>query len=270
VEMNGQFLTFSAELDKGGIEVISDTWPPNGTWFGYIHLPDNGVDPWPCSSICDDSSSTVGLPVPFTFDGVTYDSLVMGSNGVVIPGSDDDNATDPANQHLPDPTTPNPLAPFWTDIDMDGSSDTDTGAGIWYLAVFGTSAGVVTIIEWVGVEEWGVPGPTYTFQIQIWHDGAATPGIWYSYRELQGVPSSLTVGAENAEGTAGSNYYFDGEGTFPLEGDPGELKVIELIGGTATVNFQMEADCSVEAIVNEATISTADQYERAVAVTRCE
>ena len=268
VQMNGQFLTFSAELDKGGVEVIADPFPPAGSPFGYQDLPSFGVGPLPCSSVCDDTTITLtGLP-PFMFDGVEYTSLVMTSNGIIIPGEDDTGAATPVNQEFPDPTAPNAIAPFWTDIDMDGTSDSDTGAGTWYAAVF--NGGAFTVLEWQGVEEWGVPGPTYTFQIQIGNVGSGYEGIWFVYNDLQSVPSFLTVGAENVTGTSGSNYYFDGAGTFPIEGDLGDLKVQELIGGTATVNFQMEANCSVEAIVNEATVSTDSQSERAVAVTRCE
>jgi len=274
VEMNGQFLTFSAELDKGGVEVISDIWDPDngffgGTPFGYLDLPgDYGVGPLPCSSTCDDTSITLtGLP-PFMFDGVAHTSLVMGTNGIIIPGDDDNGANVNANQEFPDPTAPNAIAPFWTDLDMDGTGDNDTGAGTWYAAVF--NSGAFTVLEWQGVEEWGVPGVAYTIQIQIGNVGSGYEGIWFTYARLDGEPGSLTVGAENMAATSGSNYYYNGAGMFPIAGFEGELKVQELIGGTATINFQMEADCSVEAIVNEATISTADQSERAVAVTRCE
>jgi hypothetical protein len=271
VAINGQFLTWSGELDKGGIEVISDPYPPAGSPFGWVPVPDYGVPPLECSEECDETSITLdGLP-PFEFDGKIYTSLIMGSNGIIIPGSDGSTDGSWFNQDLPDPTQPNAIAPFWTDLDLDGTGDSDPGAGQMYAAVFGNSGGgSVTILEWHGVEEWDVPGPTYTFQIQIGNEDGNSQGIWFLYRELQSVPNYLTVGAENLTGTSGSNYYFDGAGTFPIEGDLGDLKVNELIGGTATINVQMEANCSVEAIVNEATVSAGSQSERAVAVTRCE
>ena len=267
VAINGEFLTWTGELDKGGIDVISDPFPPAGSPFGYLSLPGNGIPPLECSSVCDETSILVeGLP-PFRFDGVIYTSLIMGSNGIIIPGSEGSTDGSWFNQNLPDPTQPNAIAPFWTDLDLDGTDPDDSGAGNMYIATAGPNW---TIIEWNGVEEWNVPGPSYTFQIQIGNVGSGYEGIWFVYHDLQGAPQFLTVGAENLTGTSGSNYYFDGDGTFPVEGDLGDLKVIELIGGTAEIDFQMEVKCNVEAIVNEATVSTSDRSERAVAVTRCE
>jgi hypothetical protein len=187
-----------AELDKGGVEVISDPWDPDsgffgGSPFGYIPLPAY-VNPLPCSSVCDDTSITLNVP-PFAFDGVVYTSLVMGSNGIIIPGDDNTDAASNAKQEFPDSATPNAIAPFWTDIDMDGTSDSDTGAGIWYAGVF--NCGAFTILEWHGVEEWGVPGPAYTIQIQIGNVGSGYEGIWFTYDQLPSVPGALTVGAEN-------------------------------------------------------------------------
>lgn len=281
VKIQGQFLTWKGELDKGGVEVISDPWDPangdfGGAFFGFLPLKDLlGVPPEECSSVCDETSIIVEDLPPFEFDGVIYDSMIVGSNGFIIPGTDGSVDGSWFNQFLPDPAQPNAIAPFWTDLDLDGTNEDDTGAGTIHIATI--NGGLFTVIEWNGVEEWNVPGITYTFQIQIGNVGSGWEGIWFVYNDLQGVPTYLTVGAENVTGTSGSNYYFDGTGTFPIDGSDlfsnpslGDLKVNELIGGTATINVQMEANCKVEAIVNEATVSTSDRSERAVAVTRCE
>lgn len=268
VAIRDNVLSWSGNLDKGGIAVVSDTWPPGGTPFGYLDLPgDYGVLPLPCSSTCDDSTiNLTGLP-PFRYDGQVYTSIRMSSNGLIVPGGLITDAATPVNQDLPDPALPNPIAPFWADLDLDGTNAGDTGSGHRYAAVF--NSGAFTVLEWNNVEEWGVPGPKYTFQIQIGNIGSGYEGIWFTYHRLDGVPSFLTVGAENDTGTAGDNYYFDGTGTFPIEGGAGELMVKELIGGTATIKVKAKATCDVEAVVNEAKLTSGWMRERAIAVTHC-
>jgi hypothetical protein len=158
------------------------------------------------------------------------------------------------------------IAPFWTDLDLDGTGATDTGAGRWYAA----TSGPFIILEWQGVEVWNVPGIKYTFQIQIGGVGSGYEGIWFVYRTLGGTPAELTVGAENVTGTLGSNYYYNGTGTFPTTGDLGDLRVSAIQGGSATISFQAEAVCDGEAIVNEGVLSHDGDTERAIAVTTCE
>jgi hypothetical protein len=49
-----------------------------------------------------------------------------------------------------------------------------------------------------------------------------------------------------------------------------DLMVEQLIGGTATFNFQAEVDnCASDTIVNRADVSTMDASETAIAVTEC-
>jgi uncharacterized repeat protein (TIGR01451 family) len=269
VDISGGQLTWTGTINVAGVEVVSDPFPPAGSPFGYVNLPAAGVAPLPCTATCDDTSiGLTGLP-PFKFDGVTYTSLRMGTNGtMLVPSTNSANAASGANQSLPNPATPNVIAPFWTDLDLDGTGATDTGAGKWYAATF--NGGAFTILEWQGVEVWDVPGIKYTFQIQIGNVGSGYEGIWFVYRTLGGVPAALTVGAENVTGTLGSNYYYNGTGTFPITGDLGDLRVSAVQGGSAKISFQAEAVCDGEAIVNEGVLSHDGDTERAIAVTTCE
>lgn len=267
VDISGGELTWSGMLDVAGVEVVSDPFPPAGSPFGFVDLPGIGVPPLGCSTVCDDSSIGLNLP-PFEFDGTIYTGVRIGSNGLIVPTTTAAGAFSPANQDLPDVATPNVIAPFWTDLDLDGTNPDDSGAGSMHAATF--NGGAFTILHWEGAEEWNVPGPTYTFQIQIGNVGSGYEGIWFVYNDLQGTPGSLTVGAENVTGTSGSNYYYNGDGTFPVTGDLGDLKVSAIPGGSATINFQAEADCSADAIVNEAELSHEDDSERAIAVTLCD
>lgn len=267
VAISGDLLTWSGMLDVADVTVVSDPFPPAGSPFGYLHLSSFGVLPLTCSSICDDSSVGLILP-PFVFDGQVYTGLRMGSNGLIVPTTGAIGATSPFNQDLPNAATPNPIAPFWTDLDLDGTDATDTGAGKMYAAT--ALSGAFTILSWEGVEEWNVPGPKYTFQVQIGNVGSGYEGIWFVYNQLDAVPPNLTVGAEDVTGSRGNNYYYNGTGTFPITGDLGDLKVSAIAGGSATITFQAEADCDGEGIVNEAELNHGSDTERAIAVTLCE
>jgi hypothetical protein len=149
---------------------------------------------------------------------------------------------------LPDTSPPNNvIAPFWTDLDMDGTSATDSGAGTWYAGILTDGVSHFIILEWQGAELFGVPGVPFTFQIWI---EAGTSNIWYVYAEIPGIPSFLTVGAENDDGLNGTNYYFDGTGTPPAVGE--DLKIGFTAAGVATFTFQVEAGPRADPFVNVA------------------
>jgi len=78
-----------------------------------------------------------------------------------------------------------------------------------------------------------------------------------------------TVGAENAQGTVGTSYFFNGTGTAPLAGD--ELLLSTVDGGTATLSFDVKVKrCRNELIINEANLSNDENGEMAISVTTCE
>lgn len=139
------------------------------------------------------------------------------------------NAGDPTsntafNQYLPDANTPNNvIAPFWTDLDLKGTAVGDPGAGEVYAGT-GTFLGGTTnysVIEWHGVEVAFAAGQTYTFQIWI---ELGTSNVWIVYDALGTTPMFMTVGVEDAPGTAGHTYYFQGIGDSPKQGV--DLKVV--------------------------------------------
>jgi hypothetical protein len=199
----------------------------------------------------------------FDYLGGTYNSVVMGSNGIVVIGDDANGAFTPSNQDLPDSSPPNNvIAPFWTDIDMDGTDPEDGGAGIWYAGILTDGTFTYLIMEWEAVEEWNVSGPTYTFQVWIVLE---TSEIFFVYADLQSLPGSLTVGAEDSNGASGTNYYFDGDGTAPAVGT--DLEVVGELS-TATFSFQVEAgwgDKEPEPIINVVEINSRGLEEPALA-----
>ena len=64
----------------------------------------------------------------------------------------------------------------------------------------------------------------------------------------------------------GDTWYFNGAGTPVALND--ELAVLGTLGGSATLGFQVEADCS-EAAINQADLSSSAGDETAIAVTTC-
>jgi uncharacterized repeat protein (TIGR01451 family) len=249
-------MTWSGELDALTLDVVPGVAP-----FGYLPL-DLFFPPLACSSVCDDTTITLS---GFSFDyaGQTYTDVVMSSNGFIVAGTDASNAFTPSNQSLPDAAAPNNvIAPFWTDIDMDGTDAGDSGAGIWYGGILTDGVNDFLILEWQGVELFGVPGPTFT--VQIWIQ-IGSSNIWFVYADIPFVPGALTVGAEDIDGVAGSNYFFDGTGTPPVVG--ADLEVVAAPGSVAEFTFQVEASCDLEPVVNTVDVTSGSMTLLAFAAT---
>ncbi|GAA0583137.1 S8 family serine peptidase [Kribbella sandramycini] len=167
-----------------------------GSLSGYIPLDAFGITPAP---IGDEQAINFNVP-PYVFAGQTYSQIGVVSNGYSIAGgsagSDDVNFTP---QNLPDPTRPNNvLAPFWTDLD-------GTGAPGVYAATLTDGVDTWLVLEW-RVNLFGTANQKV---FQQWIGVNGTEDITYAYDpgNLPGDPGpayGLTVGAENFEGTAGS------------------------------------------------------------------
>ncbi|MEL6215997.1 MAG: hypothetical protein AAFQ99_09995, partial [Pseudomonadota bacterium] len=205
----------------------------------------------------------------FDYAGETYTDIVIGSNGFIIAGDNDEQAFVNANQNLPDATAPNTvIAPFWTDLDLDGTNPDDTGAGDIYAGSF--NGGAFILIEWHKAELWNNPGTEYTIQIQIGTQLAppAFQGVWFTYDSIPFIPDALTVGAESAGGLFGANYYYNGEGTAPTVGDDGEIRVDSEAGGNVQISFDMIAEAPLgDTVLNIADIAAGGTAETGIAVT---
>ena len=172
-------------------------------------------------------------------------------------------ATTFANQNLPDDTPPNNiLAPYWRDLDACSGGN---------LYVTGLTAGAYswTVFEWEDVPHFGSTDAA-TFQVWLRNDGSPTdvPQAHFAYGRLDNTAAGATVGAENDDGLAGDSYFFNDVGTPPQVGV--DLSVISIPGGSATLGFQVEADCDDELIINEASVSSDGTNESAIAVTECQ
>jgi hypothetical protein len=162
-----------------------------GTVAGYIPLDAFGVTPIP---IGDEDIINFNVP-PFVYNGVTYSTLGVDSNGYVLAGGGTSLDNDCCNLPPgPSPARPNNmLAPFWTDLDGTGApgifaATLTDGVNTWIVIeyrvnVFGTNSSRVFQV-WVGID--GTQDITYAY------DPARLPG------NPNGQP--FLVGAENELG----------------------------------------------------------------------
>lgn len=164
-----------------------------GELFGYIPL-DTFATPIP---IGDEEALNFNVPA-FTFAGQSYTRIGVTSNGYSVAGgttSGDDVQFEP--QNLPDPARPNNvLASYWTDLD-------GTGAPGIFATVLTDGVGTWLVLEW----RLNVFGTNSLKVFQQWIGVDGTEDITYAYDSgnLPGDPGfALTVGAENLDGTAGS------------------------------------------------------------------
>jgi subtilisin family serine protease len=200
------------------------TIAPGPTPAGYIPLDAFGVAPIP---IGDEQALNFTVPA-FVFAGQTYNRLGVTSNGYSVAGgaAGADIAFNP--QTLPDPAPPNGvLAPFWTDLDGAGAPGVfaatltdglnDWVVVEWRLNLFGTTSGRV-FQQWIGVN--GSEDITFTYD----------PG------NLPAAPPAtygLTVGAENAEGSAGAQIAGPPTVDLRVTSTPGAP------GGSLTYSFEL-------------------------------
>lgn len=163
---------------------------------GYLPLDLFGITPQP---IGDEQALNFTVPA-YTFAGKTYTRLGVVSDGYTVAGGTngaDDIASTP--QTLPDPARPNAvLAPYWTDLD-------GTGAPGIYIANLTDGVSSWIVVEW----RLNIFGSTAQKVFQQWIGINGAEDISYAYDpgNLPGSPPAgfgLTVGAENDEGTGGS------------------------------------------------------------------
>ena len=163
-----------------------------GELFGYLPLDDLiGATPIP---IGDEEIINFNVP-SFVYNGVTYSSLGVDSNGYLLAGGGTSEDNECCN--LPDGPSParpnNMLAPFWTDLDGTGAP------GVFAeILTDGTNS-------WIVVEyRVNVFGTTSQRAFQVWIgiDGAQDITYAYDPDNLPADPNGqpFLVGAENQVG----------------------------------------------------------------------
>ena len=218
--------------------------------YGYLSLPELGVQPAPCTTDCDETILTVN-EVNFYYRGTHYTSMEVISNGFIVPGGGAEGDLW-LNQAMPDTTNPNNvIAPFWTDLDMDGGNG--VGSGIWYLESLTDGVNDFTVIEWNGAQLYDSPGITHTFQIWIL-DG--TDMMWFTYDHLPGSSPFGTIGIEDSTGSKGYSYYYDGQGTLP-DGSK-DLVLQPMLPDPVDLNYKVTVDDVPAAMDGTPYVNTVD------------
>jgi hypothetical protein len=184
---------------------------------GYLPLSLFGITP--IGGVGDETIVNFST-YSFGFAGEFWTSIGMVSNGYAVVGGGTGADVDFINQILPDPAPPNNvLAPFWTDLNPSAGGDLRaaylSGAGNTWL-----------VLEWEGVKTYS--DDEYN-SFQIWIGVNGTEDISFTYGPVgDGDGGWLTVGAENAYGNSGQNWYVDGAGTPVSAGD--EIRVTSIPG----------------------------------------
>ncbi len=230
VAVSGNLLTYTGVAQASQYAIA-----PSSSPFGYVSLAGLAISPLPCSTACDDEIATIPSGLDFYYLGHHYDSVDIGTNGFIVPGSGA-SGNILFNQDLPDPTNPNNvIAPFWTDIDLDGGDG--VGGGTWYAADVTNGFSTWHVFEWENAEQWFDPASVYTFQIWI---EKGTDNIWFVYDNLTGNIAFATVGFENDDGLVGESYYYDGVGTPPAPGV--DLAVGPVLGQPIIIDYNVIAN----------------------------
>ena len=217
--------TLSASLPPG-VNVVSGTSPA-----GYLPLALFGVPV--TGGIGDETIVNFNVPA-FVYAGTTYTRIGIVSNGYVVVGGGTGADVNFNNQSLPNGAVPNNvLAPFWSDLDPSQAAAGD-----------GVRVGTLTdgVNNWIVVDFQNVPNFSSAAQknsFQIWIGFDGTQDVSFVYDAItNGEGGALTVGAENAGGTSGANWYYNGTGSLPTAAT--ELNVTSTpaqAGGSLTFSY---------------------------------
>ncbi|WP_420643924.1 Ig-like domain-containing protein [Candidatus Leptofilum sp.] len=171
-----------------------------------------GVD----TGVNGDDDGTDALPIgfDFTFYGNTYDEFYAASNGMI---TFDDYRLQAGwgdwphyvNRSIPNDNWPNNyIAPFWDDT----TAHNNLNQRVLYKTI-GTAPNRMLVVQYTNVGFYDDPTPLGTFFV-ILYEGSNN--IQFQYRYLIGDNvrahgNSATIGLENADGTAGTQYAFNTE-----------------------------------------------------------
>ncbi|GLS82279.1 S8 family serine peptidase [Paraferrimonas haliotis] len=248
-EENNGVLSWQGELDKQEFAVKA-----GASKYGYVPLTRFGTPPLRLPSNCDDGGLVINV-APFEYNSQEYSQVIWSVNGTLEAGIASGQAASHSHEELPNESLPNNLmAPWWTDLNM-------CRGGNWYVEQLSDGEDVFTVFEWKDVPLFGDDSATSTFQVWIVH---TTNEIFYVYDTLAG--DDATIGAEDATGTSGSSYYYNGAGSKPTSSD--DLTIAQDGGGVAVLQFDVTANCDAETIVNKAELSQNGEQELALAVTK--
>lgn len=195
---------------------------------GYLPLSIFGVPP--IAGVGDETITNFTVPA-FQYAGETYTRIGVASDGYLVVGGGTAADIQFVNQKLPNPARPNNvIAPFWSDLNPGAG-------GAILIAALTDGPNSWIVVDYEGVKEFTTP-MTDTFEVWIGINGVEDISIAYGLIQGNGDNGLLTVGAENKFGNRGANYYYNGIGTLPADGDQLSVTGIPGIPGeTHTITF---------------------------------
>ncbi len=189
--------------DNYGYRIFEPQDDPHAV-FNWIEIdPGNGGN-GTTLSLGDDETQTINLPFTFTYYGESYNNVSICSNGWIAPGVTSNSYF--SNTSLPNPNDPNNLiAPLWDDLNPS------RGGTISY---YHDTTQHYFIIEYRDVPHYGSNTDRENFEVILFDPAFySTPTgdgiIKYQYLTMPSQ-DDITVGIENASGTDGLTYFFDG------------------------------------------------------------
>ncbi len=192
---NGNYdLTYNVSLENttrgaGGPDTFGYSWidsnEMNGPVYSWIDISTTGT----ALSLNDDDYTEETLPFSFEFYGNTYNSIYVGSNGLLSFGTGTTNYED---THIPNSEFPNNIiCPLWNDLKPTGT--------IWGTVYSQTINGNY-VVQYENVSHWDSSTPTdpVTFEVVLYPNGS----ILFQYESV-GTQTDHHIGIENYDGTDG-------------------------------------------------------------------
>ncbi|MCL2912546.1 S8 family serine peptidase [Shewanella corallii] len=229
VDTNTGQIRLQGDVTPGGfgITLIS------GNSFASIY--ENGASAISCDGGCDDVGIRITTP-EFLYHGSPYTELTISDNGLLVVGGGDTSTT-ANNRRLPGTEQPNNiLAPFWTDFDLDGTQNNDSGGGLLATGEVLVDGQNYFVVEWYKARPYNDnAGREYSFS--VWINTGSNEEIFFNYIDLASLPLNLTIGAEDISGNEGSSYHFNTDGDTVSSGQ--RLKVNTQPGSLLSLTFPL-------------------------------
>ena len=201
---------------------------------GYLPLSLFGIPP--IGGVDDDTITNFNVPA-FSFAGETWTRLGVSSNGYLVVGGGSGPDNQFLNQSFPNAARPNNvLAAFWSDLNPGAG-------GAIRIGTLTDGSDTWIVVDWAAVREFSTAGNTHSMEIWIGISGDANPAedVSYAYGANTGTGDGgfSTVGAENRFGNRGQNYWYNGTGTYPINGT--QLRVTTVPGSSSSVVVSFDA-----------------------------
>ena len=180
----------------------------------------------------DQSYGPFELGFPFQFYRTEYAQFYISTNGLVLFGQ---GSTRYANAPIPQSDEPsNFIAPFWDDL--------ITEAGTIYYRLMGSAPQRFLVIEWKDARLLSTRTPL-SFEV-ILYEGSNDIRVQYHVSNGPGTDGgSASVGIENATGTGGVEYLYNGSGPgYPLRAGKA---VLFSKGGYHSISYQAQLSTDV-------------------------